>query len=123
VALIALVLSLLIAAVGALGIASPSRLLGVVRSFQTPAGLYVVAALRVVLGVVLFFAAPVSRAPELIRILGVIVFVAGLVTPLFGLERFRSLLDWWSARGSAFIRAWAAFAFAFGLLLAYAVVP
>lgn len=121
--LVALVLSVFIAALGALGVASPSRLLGVVRSFQTPAGLYFAAALRVVLGVALFFAAPASRAPELIRILGVVIFVGGLITPLFGLERFRRLLDWWSARGSAFIRAWAAFALAFGFLLAHAVLP
>jgi uncharacterized membrane protein YidH (DUF202 family) len=123
VTLTALLLSLLIAALGALGVASPSRLLGLVRYLQTPAGLYVAAALRLVLGLALFFAAPGSRAPELLRILGVVIIVAGLITPFFGLERFRRLLDWWSARGPAFVRVWAAFALAFGLLLAYAVVP
>jgi hypothetical protein len=123
VALVALVISLFIAALGALGVASPARLLSVVRSFQTPAGLYLAAVLRVVLGMALFLAAPVSRAPELIRVLGAVVFVAGLITPLFGLKRFRRLLDWWSARGSAFIRAWATVTLAVGLLLAYAVVP
>ncbi len=121
--LVALVLSLFVAALGALGVTSPLRLLGVVRYFQTPAGLYFAAALRVVLGVALFFAAPTSRAPELIRILGVVIIVMGAVTPLFGLERFRRLLDWWSAQGSAFIRAWAVLALAFGLSLAYAIVP
>ncbi len=120
---LALVLSLFIAALGALGVVSPSRLVGVVRYFQTPAGLYFAAALRVVLGVALFFAAPTSRAPELIRILGIVIIVAGVITPFFGLERFRKLLDWWFARGSIFLRAWAAIALALGLLLAYAVVP
>ena len=121
--LVALIICLLLSALGALGVASPSRLLGVVRNFQTPMGLYFVAALRVVLGVALFFAAPTSRAPDLIRILGVVIIVMGAVTPLFGLERFRRLLDWWSAQGSAFIRAWAVLALAFGLSLAYAIVP
>ncbi len=121
--LVALVLSLFIAALGALGIASPARLLGFVRYFQTPGGLYLAAALRVVLGVALFFTAPTSRAPDLIRILGVVSIVAGLITPFFGLERFRRLLEWWSALGPGFVRAWAAFALVFGLLLAYAVVP
>lgn len=118
---VALVLSLFVAALGALGVASPSRLLRIVRSFQKPAGVYFAAALRVVLGGALFFAAPTSRAPEFIRILGVVIVVAGFITPFFGLERFRRLLDWWSARGSGFIRAWAASAFVFGLLLAYVV--
>ncbi len=121
--LVALIICLLTAAVGALGIASPSRLVDMVRSFQTPMGLYFAAALRVVLGVALFFAAPTSRAPDLIRILGVVIIVIGVLTPFFGLERFRRLLDWWSAQGSAFIRAWAVLALAFGLSLAYAMVP
>ena len=120
--LVALVLSLLVAALGALGVASPSRLLGVVRYLQTPAGLYLTATLRVVLGAALFLAAATSRAPELIRIVGTVIVVTGLVGPFFGLERFRRLLRW-SGRGSVFVRAWAAFAVAFGLLLAYAVVP
>lgn len=121
--LVALVLSLFIAAVGALGVVSPARLLGVVRRLQSPAGLYLAAALRVVLGVALVFAAPTSRAPQVIRILGVFVVAAGLLTPFFGLERFRRLLDWWSARGPVFVRTWAAVAAAFGLWLAYALAP
>ena len=122
-AVIALVLSLFVAALGVLGIGSPSRLLGVVRRFQTPAGLYFAAAIRLLMGVVLFFAAPASRAPEVLRILGVVIIVAGLITPFFGLERFRRFLDWWVAKGASFVRAWAAFAFVFGLLLAYSLVP
>jgi len=122
-AFVALVLSLFVAALGALGMFSPMRLLDIVRHFQSPAGVYAAAALRIILGVALFLAAPTSRAPEVVRILGIIILVAGLITPLFGLERFRRLLDWWSARGPAFMRVWAGFALAFGLLLAYTVVP
>ena len=120
---VALIICLLTAAFGALGIASPSRLLGVVRHFQTPTGIYVAAGIRVVLGVALLFAAPASRAPSLIFVLGVFIIVIGAGTPLFGLERFRSLLDWWSAQRPAFIRGWAVLALAFGLALAYAIVP
>jgi len=122
-AIVALVLSLFVAALGALGIVSPMRLLSIVRQFQRPAGLYAAAILRIVLGVALILTAPTSRSPEVVRILGIIILVSGLMTPLLGLERFRRLLNWWSARGSVFMRIWAGFALAFGLLLAYAVVP
>src|SRR4030042_561573 len=97
-AIVALVLSLLIAAMGALGIVSPVKLLGIVRQFQRPAGLYALAILRVFLGVVLFLTAYTSRFPEVVRILTIIILVSGLITPLFGLERFRKLLNWWCAR-------------------------
>ncbi len=121
--IVAFVLSLLIAAVGAVGVASPPRLLTLVRRIQTPRGLYLAAGLRLVLGAALVLAAPDSRAPGVVRVLGVIIFVGGLVTPLFGLERFRKVLDWWSARGPGFVRAWAVLALVFGLLLAYSVAP
>ena len=118
---VALVLSLFIAALGALGIAAPGRLVAVVRSFETPAGLYAAAALRLALGIALFVAAPDSRAPNVIRILGVLIFIAGLATPFFGLERIRKLLDWWSNRGSLFLRLWSGIACGFGVWLAYTV--
>jgi hypothetical protein len=121
--LVALVICLLTAGFGALGIASPSRLLEAVRYFQTPAGLYFAAGIRVLLGVALLFAAPASRAPGLIYILGVIIIIIGFITLFFGLERFRRLLDWWSAQGSAFVRGWAVLALLFGLSLAYAIAP
>jgi len=121
--LVALIICLLLSAVGAVGVASPPRLLAFVRSFQTPMGLYYAAAIRVVLGVALFFAAPDSRAPELIRILGIFIGVMGLITPFFGVDRFRRLLDWWSEQGTAFVRVWALLALALGLSLVYALVP
>jgi len=121
--LVAFIICLLTAAFGALGIASPSRLLGVVRHLQTPVGLYFAAAIRVLLGVALLFAAPTSRAPGLIYVLGVLIIVIGVITLFFGVERFRKMVDWWSTKGSAFVRGWAALALLFGLALAYALVP
>lgn len=120
--LIALVIGLFVAAFGALGIVSPRRLLGIARRFENLAGLYAAAAIRIVLGVALFYAAPTSHAPEIIRIVGIILLVAGFIMPFLGLERFRRIMAWWSSRGLTFIRIWAGFAFAFGVFLAYAVV-
>ncbi len=121
--LVALVLSVFIVALGVFGIIAPSRLLAVARSFQTPAGLYFAAAFRFVLGVALLLAARTSRSPQLVYLLGLIILIAGLMTPFFGLERFRRLLDWWSAQGPVFKRIWAGLAFALGAFLVYALFP
>jgi len=110
-----------IVAVGVLGIVSPDRLIALVRRIQTPAGIYLAAGLRIALGLALFFAAPASRAPEFVGPLGLFVVVIGLITPLFGLERFRRFLDAWERMGSVVLRIWAALALAFGLFLAYLV--
>jgi len=122
-AIAALILSLFVASLGAVGVVSPDRLLAFVRQFQRPAGLYAAAILRVVFGAALFHTAPASRSPQVVRILGIVILVSGLITPLFGVERFRRILKWWSARPPAFQRVWAGFALLFGLLLAYAVIP
>ena len=120
---LAFVLSLFIAAVGAVGVVSPRKLLDLVRCFGSRSGLFVAAGFRVVLGAALFFAAPDSRLPQTVRVLGIVIFVAGLLTPLFGVRRFTKVLDWWSARSSLFTRSLAVVALGFGIFLAWAVMP
>lgn len=120
-ALVVLVLGLVIAAVGLLGIAAPARLLAIARGFATPAGLYAATAIRLFVGAAVFLAAPASRAPTALRLLGIAIVAAGLVTPWIGLERSQAFVRWFSARGSAFQRGWGALALALGLSLCFAV--
>lgn len=111
----------LVAAVGALGIVSPPRLLALVKRVQTPAGLYAAAGLRIALGVALWVVAPASRAPVAAQVVAVVAFAAGLATPLVGLERAGRLLDWWESRGVVFLRVWCGVALGVGLLLVFLV--
>ena len=120
---LALALSLFVVILGAIGIIRPEALLGVARHFQSPAGLYVAAAIRIVLGVALLFAASTSRAPGVIRVLGIVVLVAGFITPFVGPERARAIIDWWSSQGPLSMRAWGGFALAFGSFLVWALIP
>jgi hypothetical protein len=120
--LIALVISLLVAILGALGLFFPLKLLGFARHFESQTGLWTAGLFRVVFGLALFLSAPTSHAPELLRIMGAIIFAAGLITPLMGVRRTRQLLNGASARGPAFIRFLAGIALAVGLLLASVVV-
>jgi hypothetical protein len=120
---LAIGISVLIAGLGALGVASPERLIAILRRYETPGGLRVSAVVRVVLGVALFLAAPTSKAPDLIRLFGVISIAAGLMIPCLGLARIGKLVDWWSARPAFVFRAWAMVALAFGLYLVWALVP
>jgi hypothetical protein len=120
---LAIVLSLVVTLFGAIGVVSPESLLGVARHFETTSGLLAAAALRVALGAALFVAAPESRQPGAIRALGAFVFLAGLVTPFFGTERVRVVLDWWAAQGPLFMRAVAGVPLGLGSLLLWALLP
>ena len=121
--LLAMALGFVVAATGVLGVAAPSALLELGRSLQSASALYVAAAVRVAFGAILIWAAPNSRTPRTLRILGIFIIIAGLVTPFFGVERSRAILDWWSTQGSFFTRAWPIVAIGFGFFIAYATSP
>jgi NAD(P)-dependent dehydrogenase (short-subunit alcohol dehydrogenase family) len=86
-----------------------------------PVGLYAVAALRVGIGLVLMLAARTSRTPKILCAFGAVVLVAGLATPLFGVERARAIFDWEATQGNALIRVGAGLVLAIGGFIAFAV--
>jgi hypothetical protein len=118
---LALVVALFIIVAGVAGVLAPGSLLVVGRFVVTPGGLYAIAALRVGIGLVLILAAPISSAPKTLRALGAAVIVAGLATPLFGVERARAIVDWEATQGTALLRVGAGLALAIGVFIAFAV--
>src|SRR4029077_165922 len=92
--LLGLVLGALFMLVSAIGFAAPDLRLSLERTVITPAGLYAIAALRIAIGLVFVLAAPASRAPRTLRVLGLIVIIAGLTTPGFGVTRALAVLNW-----------------------------
>jgi hypothetical protein len=119
----AVLVGLVIAAFGILGIAAPTVLLEVAAFALTQAGFYVAAALRIAFGLVLIAAAAGSRLPRTLRTLGALFVVAGIVTPIIGVERARALVHWWSSHGSGFTRVWAVLPAILGLFVIYAATP
>ena len=103
----------------AISLAAPDLRLSLERSMMTPAGLYAITAVRIVVGLTLVLAAPASRAPRLVRALGVMVMIAGLSTPWFGVDRARAVLDWVATAGPLPMRLDAAVGMALGGFLVY----
>ena len=108
--------------VGIVGLDSPDSVTTVRRLyFATPVGLYAAAAVRVAMGLVVILAAPASRAPKVLRVLGALMCMQGLAATLFGPDRARAILEWEAMQGTAILRVGAAVALATGGLLAFAV--
>lgn len=118
-----LVIGLLIAVVGGVGVVSPDVLQSISRYAVTPVGLYLAAAFRIAVGVVLVLVAAGSRAPRVLRVLGFIAIAAGLVTLFLGVDRARAIVDWWSGQGPVSMRLWPALALLFGVLIVVAALP
>ncbi len=121
-ATLALTLSVLLSAFGLLGIISPEQLAAFARLFLTPGGLWLAAAIRVVLGVVFVLAAPQSRLPWTVRAVGTVSILGGVITPVLGIDRHRQILDWWMGRGAGFMRSWSMVALVIGVILTYATI-
>ncbi len=122
-AFVAFVLGLLIASLGSIGLLAPRALATMALALHGPLGLVLASGLRLVLGAALFVAAPTSRAPVVFRTLGALTFGVGVLTPLIGVTRFDSLLDWWATLGPVVTRVWCACAVAIGGAIAYGIIP
>ena len=119
----AMIIGLAVAGLGCVGLVAPALLVNFGNSLLTETGLYIVAAVRVAFGLLLLLAARHSRMPRTLRTIGIVIIIAGLITPLLGVERSTSMFNWLSAQGPAFMRVVAIFAIALGALIVYAATP
>jgi len=116
----------LIAAIGLVGVLVPAGLVWIAQHSVTPGAFYVIASVRVALGLVLISVASVSRVPQLLRVLGYFILLAGVATALTGLagiERARLIVEWWLAQGPGVIRLTSALVLALGGFVAFACAP
>jgi hypothetical protein len=114
-----LVIGALVILASAVSFAVPDLRLALERSVITPSGLYAIAALRIAIGLIFVFAAPASRLPRTLRVLGLIVIIAGLSTPWFGVARARAVANWLASAGPLWMRLDAAVGMAVGGFLVY----
>jgi len=114
--------ALAVLVVGAMGVASPAALLSFARRWQTSPGIWAAAGFRIAFGVAAWSAAPASRTPVVLQVLGVVSIVSGMALPLLGLSRFAAVVSWWERRSAGCKRAWAGVACAFGVFLLWSVI-
>jgi len=117
--ILGLIVGALIIGLGIIGLVAPGFVVSAQYSLA-PQGLYIVAASRMLVGLVLLIAASSSRLPKTLRVFGVATLVVGLTTPLMGFEPSRAILNWSSTHGTAVIRIWGAIDLLIGVLTAFA---
>jgi len=117
--IIVAVIGWIIVVEGLLGIARPHLLLTAVLNWPPDLLLYITVGGRMVIGLLLFFAAPRCRLPRFPRTIGVITFVAGIVYAFFGASRIGSIVQWISAQPSSVIQLLYVFATILGAFLVF----
>src|SRR5438874_4706071 len=119
---LALILCAAIAALGVLVIVSPARSNDLTRLFADKTGMWVATAIRAVLALGLLAAASESKAPMLLRIIGLLILIVAIVVPILGVDRHRRMIDWWLARNRKIEMICAAVAFVIGIGLIYIIL-
>jgi hypothetical protein len=110
----------LIALIGLAVIIAPSTLKKALWSFIESDRFYLIAIVRIVLGVLFLLAAGQTRSPLFINIVGVFMILAGLLIPVLGKTRVRAVAEWWMKKGDGMLRVWGVMALLFGVILARA---
>jgi hypothetical protein len=104
------------------GVVQPIRLIHFLQTaWQTPKGLFLAIAIRMVLGALLLATASESRFPQVFQILGGISVAAAAISPLIGFARLNRFVQWWAKRPTVLVRIWSLGAVGFGVFLIYGV--
>ena len=119
---IALFIAALLVLFGLTGVLWPEGLMQLATYSFSRTGLYVVAAARVVLGGLLFFAASATRTPKTVRVIGLVILIAGIATAVISPERADLMKDWLVGRGPDTLRIAACLPLAVGLFIAGATL-
>jgi len=105
------------------GLVRPDFMARLVRYAFSPSGLYVVALVRVAIGLIFFLGARGSRAPRTMRVIGVMICVVSVALAFLTAEYGDALREWWAIHGSGFVPWGSGFAFCLGAFVAYATAP
>jgi hypothetical protein len=119
---LALILCAAIAVMGVVIIVKPALGHELTRFFADKTGMWIATAIRAVLALGLLAAASESKAPMLLRILGLLILIVAIVMPILGLDRHRRLIDWWLARSRTVEMLCGVAAFVFGIGLIYLIL-
>ena len=113
---IVLLLAAVMVLFGLTGVLWPEALMAVAKYSVTAKGIYVVAAVRIIIGALLLIGAGATRMPKTLRVIGGIILVAGVATLFMSAQQAQSLVDGVLARGVEFFRVAACLPLIVGLL-------
>ena len=119
---LALILCAAIAAMGVIVIVRPALAHDLTMLFADKSGMWIASGIRAVLAFGLLAGAAESKAPLLLRLLGLLLLIVAILMPILGLERHRRMIDWWLNRKRNTQILCGAAAFLFGSMLIYLIL-
>lgn len=118
---LATIVGFLMMLLGVSALLVPDRVLPFARFTTTPNGVYVAAAIRLLIGLILLIAAGASRFPRVLGVLGVLAVLGGIATLLLGTAGAQAISARLFNYGATIIRSFGVFVLAVGSFVVYAV--
>ena len=118
---LALAVALFIFVMGVWGVFAPGSIFAFISGWSSKTGFWLAVLLRLCFGLVLWFAAPDTRFPVLLRAMGAVAIVSAASLPLVGFDRFARLIEWWTNRSHFVMRLWSLIAIAIGGLVLWSL--
>ena len=115
---ILLLIAALMILLGLTAVLWPTGLIDFAKWSFTPKGLYVAAAVRIILGLLLIVAASAAGTPKTVCVIGAIICAAGIATAFLNVDTAQRLASWWLENGEDRLRITACVPLAVGILLA-----
>lgn len=113
----------LAAGLGAWIVVQPGGLVDLAAVFLRADRLWLVIALRLTVGALMWVAAAGSRTPRTLKVLGALMIVSGLAIPVVGLEGVRAIADWGAGLRPVGLRVAGLITLAFGSFIVWSLWP
>jgi uncharacterized membrane protein YidH (DUF202 family) len=114
---ILLLIAILMIVLGLTGVFWPTGLIDLAKWSFSSKGLYIAAALRIVLGALIFSAAGATTTPKIVRVIGAIIVIGGIATAFLSVETAQRIASWWLENGEDRLRMTACVPLAIGIFL------
>ena len=120
--IVVLALGAIICTLSLWGFIAPEKLWKMINGvMEKDWAIHIAVIMRLLLGAALIIAAPQSRFPVAMEVLGWIAIVAAIAILFMGRDRMKKFIAWFQRMTNTMVRVWLVFGIAFGAFLVYAV--
>ncbi|UCH29953.1 MAG: hypothetical protein JSV06_02710 [Myxococcales bacterium] len=119
--MLTLAVALFVFVMGAWGVFAPGSIFAFISGWSSKSGFWLAVLLRLCFGLALWYAAPDTRLPIVLRTLGALAVVSAATLLVVGYERFKRVIAWWTNQPHFVMRLWSLLAVAIGGVVLWAL--
>jgi len=117
--IVVMIIGIIFMIVGVVSLLQPNLMKRIMEFFKQGKRLYFAGIIRFALAIVFLLAARECDITWVIATFGILFIISGLLIFMLGLERLKSIIDWWQKQSFLLLRVAALLALVFGAIIIY----